>query len=196
MEKVRTNVFVVASPRISALAITRVIRSAGWLTGEPLGSPRDLADIAVGPRDAIILTENATGIVSGASTHTVVSTLRSVFPTVGIVVISVRDSVITCGDARTKVLPGSTSIDALSRELTLLTGELVRSNYGLTSRHIEILQMIAKGASTDEAGAILGIAPKTVNNHLSAAYQRLGTRSLTQAVLIAARAGLIDAGIV
>jgi DNA-binding CsgD family transcriptional regulator len=40
----------------------------------------------------------------------------------------------------------------------------------------------------------LGIAPKTVNNHLSAVYRRLGARNLTQAVLLAARAGLVDVG--
>jgi DNA-binding CsgD family transcriptional regulator len=195
MDQVQTNVFVVASPQIAATAITRAIRSAGWPTGVPLSSPRDLADIAIGPNDVIVLTENTSGNVSGAATPTVISTLRNVFPTVGLVLISVRDTVTPCDDPRTKVLPGSTSIASLSRELTALSGEVANSGYGLTARHLEILQMIAKGASTDEAGAILGIASKTVNNHLSAAYQRLGTRSLTQAVLVAARAGLIDPGL-
>lgn len=62
----------------------------------------------------------------------------------------------------------------------------------LTRRHTEILQLVANGCTTEEVGDQLGIAPKTVNNHLSSVYKRLGARNLTRAVLIAARWGLVD----
>ena len=195
VEQVETKVFVVASPQIAAIAIARAIRNAGWAIGGTLGSPSGLADSSVAPNDVIVVTENMSGQVSSASTETVMITLRRVFPTVGLVLIAVKEDVSPCEDARTRVMPGSTSIPCLSRELTDLSGRAVKVGYGLTARHLEILQMIACGASTCEAGASLGIAPKTVNNHLSAAYQRLGTRSLTHAVLVASRAGLIDPGL-
>ena len=196
MDQVETKVFVVASPQIAAVAIARALRSAGWAIGGSLGSPSALADSSVAPNDVIVVTENMSGQVGGARTETVMTTLRRVFPAVGLVLIAVKEYASQCEDARTRVLPGSTSIPCLSRELTHLSGLVLKVGYGLTARHLEILQMIARGASTDEAGVLLGIAPKTVNNHLSAAYQRLGTRSLTHAVLVASRAGLIDPGLV
>lgn len=62
----------------------------------------------------------------------------------------------------------------------------------ITPRHAQILQFVADGLSVQEAALRLGITPKTVNNHLGAVYRRLGVENLTQAVLLAIRAGLID----
>ena len=64
----------------------------------------------------------------------------------------------------------------------------------LTDRQIEILRLVAKGESTHAIGQLLGISHKTVNNHLGIVYQRLETANLTQAVLRAARLGIIDLG--
>jgi DNA-binding NarL/FixJ family response regulator len=152
--------------------------------------------VSVSGNDVIILVENATGFVSGAPTGTVLGTVRRVFPTVGIVLLSANGGSNMYGDNRVRVLSSATNIAGLCTEVSRLTGSMPTGGPGLTSRHLEILQLIARGATTDEAGVMLGIASKTVNNHLSAAYQRLGARNLTQAVLAAARAGLIDTGIV
>ena len=62
----------------------------------------------------------------------------------------------------------------------------------ITPRHAQILQFVAEGLSVQEAATRLGITSKTVNNHLGAVYRRLGVENLTQAVLHAIRAGLID----
>ena len=62
----------------------------------------------------------------------------------------------------------------------------------ITPRHAQILQYVADGLSVQEAAQRLRITPKTVNNHLGAVYRRLGVDNLTQAVLAAIRAGLID----
>ncbi len=62
----------------------------------------------------------------------------------------------------------------------------------ITPRHTQILQYVADGLSVQEAAQRLGITPKTVNNHLGAVYRRLGVENLTQAVLQAIRAGLVD----
>jgi DNA-binding NarL/FixJ family response regulator len=61
----------------------------------------------------------------------------------------------------------------------------------LTRRHQEILQLVAKGQSTDEVATNLSITPKTVENHLCEIYRRLTARNVVDAVLRAVRAGLI-----
>lgn len=62
----------------------------------------------------------------------------------------------------------------------------------LSDRQIEILQAIADGMSTKQAGRHLGITTKTVHNHLNAIYRKLDAQSLTHAVLSAVRLGIID----
>jgi len=62
----------------------------------------------------------------------------------------------------------------------------------LSDRQVEILQAIADGSTTKQVARDLGIAQKTVHNHLNAIYRRLDTQSLTHAVLSAVRLGIIE----
>lgn len=62
----------------------------------------------------------------------------------------------------------------------------------LSSRQVEILQMIADGSSTKQVARELDITQKTVHNHLNTIYRRLDTQSLTHAVLSAVRRGIIQ----
>jgi DNA-binding NarL/FixJ family response regulator len=62
----------------------------------------------------------------------------------------------------------------------------------LSDRQIEILQSIADGQTTKQVARSLGIAQKTVHNHLNSIYRRLDTQSLTHAVLSAVRLGIIS----
>jgi DNA-binding CsgD family transcriptional regulator len=66
------------------------------------------------------------------------------------------------------------------------------TDLALTGRHIDILQRLAQGDTPTEAATSLGITVKTLNNHLGVIYRRLGTRNVTQAVLMALRAGLVQ----
>lgn len=61
----------------------------------------------------------------------------------------------------------------------------------LSSRQVEILQMIADGLSTKQVARELDITQKTVHNHLNTIYRKLDTQSLTHAVLSAVRRGII-----
>lgn len=61
----------------------------------------------------------------------------------------------------------------------------------ITAREAEVLQLIADGKSTVEAAAELYVSVKTVKNHLASAYSKLDAHDRTQAVLRAARLGLI-----
>jgi DNA-binding NarL/FixJ family response regulator len=61
----------------------------------------------------------------------------------------------------------------------------------ITQREAEVLQMIADGRNTSEAAKELFVSVKTVKNHLASAYAKLDAHDRTQAVLRAARLGLI-----
>lgn len=66
------------------------------------------------------------------------------------------------------------------------------ADYGLTPRESEILQLLATGASNKDIAAMLFISQNTVKNHVRAVLDRLHAGSRTEAVMIGARAGLID----
>ncbi len=76
---------------------------------------------------------------------------------------------------------------ALLREATDVTTEAPV----LSGREVEVLQMIAEGASPPEAAERLFISVKTVKNHLSSIYEKLDARDRTQAVLKGLRMGII-----
>ena len=91
------------------------------------------------------------------------------------------------------VAEASVTLSAHLAEATLSKlGNAPRLHEPLTERQVEVLTLIARGETTREVGRRLGISHKTVNNHLGIAYQRLETANLTQAVLRAARLGIID----
>lgn len=62
---------------------------------------------------------------------------------------------------------------------------------GVSAREIEVLQLIAEGASPTEVAERLFISVKTVKNHLSSIYEKLEARDRTQAVLKGLRLGII-----
>jgi len=63
-------------------------------------------------------------------------------------------------------------------------------NAGLTSREIEVLRLIATGATNREVADYLVISEGTVKNHLAHIFSRLGLRDRTQAVMYAREHGL------
>jgi DNA-binding NarL/FixJ family response regulator len=60
----------------------------------------------------------------------------------------------------------------------------------LTVREREILALAARGQGNAAIAAALGLAPKTVGNHLSAIFAKLRVATRAEAVALAARAGL------
>ncbi len=92
-----------------------------------------------------------------------------------------------------RVADGDTVLSPALAGAMLTTVSDHRSNDDLLSeRQVEILQAIADGMSTKQAGRYLGITTKTVHNHLNAIYRKLDAQSLTHAVLGAVRLGIID----
>ncbi len=62
----------------------------------------------------------------------------------------------------------------------------------LSPRELQILQMVANGATTKEVAHDLGISPHTVKTHLERLYEKLGANDRAEAVAIAMRKGLVD----
>jgi len=81
-----------------------------------------------------------------------------------------------------------------NRVLQLLTGATTPKEFydGLTSREIEILKLIAAGKANKQIAYKLSISEKTVRNHVSNMYEKLGIYDRTQAVLYAIRKGLVE----
>jgi HD-GYP domain-containing protein (c-di-GMP phosphodiesterase class II) len=63
---------------------------------------------------------------------------------------------------------------------------------GLTARELEVLLLVARGASSREVARQLVIADKTARNHVERIYAKLGVSTRAEASLYAMRHGLVD----
>ncbi len=64
----------------------------------------------------------------------------------------------------------------------------------LTEREVQILRLLAQGATNQEIADELGLSEKTVRNRLSEIFAKLHLNNRTQAALYAIREGLADVG--
>jgi DNA-binding NarL/FixJ family response regulator len=84
------------------------------------------------------------------------------------------------------------------RALAAPQGESARppehaSAAALTDREREVVALVAEGLRNEEVGRRLGISEKTVRNHLTAIFQKLGVSGRLELVLVAVRHGLAPA---
>jgi two-component system NarL family response regulator len=61
----------------------------------------------------------------------------------------------------------------------------------LTSREMEVLELVARGMTNREIGAALSVGEETVKAHLKHVFVKLGASDRTEAALIAVQRGLI-----
>ena len=61
----------------------------------------------------------------------------------------------------------------------------------LTPREVEVLQHVANGLMTRQISEVLGISPKTVENHKQRIFTKLGVQNQAHAVSVALRRGLL-----
>lgn len=59
-----------------------------------------------------------------------------------------------------------------------------QQSYGLTRRERQILDLLAQGLGNASIAARIGLTDKTVKNHLSHAYAKLGVTSRSQAIVL------------
>jgi DNA-binding NarL/FixJ family response regulator len=64
----------------------------------------------------------------------------------------------------------------------------------LTIREVEVLRALATNASNTAIAERLGISPKTLRNHISNTYHKLGIYDRAQAVIVALQEGLVEVG--
>jgi len=62
----------------------------------------------------------------------------------------------------------------------------------LTPRELEVLQIIAKGLSNNEAAGVLGLSKATIRTHLEHIYQKLEVTNRVEAVTEGFRQGIIE----
>lgn len=81
-----------------------------------------------------------------------------------------------------------------NRVLEMLTGATTAKEFydGLTAREIEILRLLANGMANKQIAYRLKISDKTVRNHVSNTYEKLGIYDRSQAVLYAVKKGLVE----
>ena len=61
----------------------------------------------------------------------------------------------------------------------------------LTPREVEVLVLVARGASTRHVARILNITPKTAGNHIERIYAKIGASSRSTATLFALQHGML-----
>jgi HD-GYP domain-containing protein (c-di-GMP phosphodiesterase class II) len=73
-------------------------------------------------------------------------------------------------------------------------GKKVKFVAGLTQREVDVLQRLARGGTTKEIGAALGLSPKTIDNHIQSIYGKLDVKTRGGATLFAMEHGLLRPG--
>ena len=99
------------------------------------------------------------------------------------------------GELRRQVRSGRLAADAVDAVLTAAGQEPAKRRAGpsgLTPREIEVLTMIARGASTRQVARTLGITAKTAGTHIERIYTKTGASTRSTATLFAMQHGLLD----
>lgn len=82
--------------------------------------------------------------------------------------------------------------DRLVRLLASFGQESKTTYDGLTTREVQIVRLLASGLANKQIAYQLNVSEKTVRNHISNIYQKLEISDRAQAVLYAARKGLVQ----
>jgi DNA-binding NarL/FixJ family response regulator len=81
---------------------------------------------------------------------------------------------------------------ASSAVLRRMRGETPANGPSLTPREREVLDALAHGLGNKQIATQLGVSERTVKFHVSSLFEKLGAGNRTEAVAIAARAGLVE----
>jgi HD-GYP domain-containing protein (c-di-GMP phosphodiesterase class II) len=96
---------------------------------------------------------------------------------------------------RSEVRAGRMAADAVDAVLTAAGAARPRRRRGpagLTPREVEVLVLIARGATTRQVGRRLGISPKTAGTFIERIYVKTGVSTRSGAALVAVQHGLLD----
>ncbi|MGB3411753.1 MAG: response regulator transcription factor [Microthrixaceae bacterium] len=191
--------------------IRRGLENAGETVVGEANNGEEAVKVVRETRPDVVLMDLSMPVLDGVSATRLIS---EEFPDVKVVVLTMHDDPSRTRDALEAgaiayMTKGTSFADVLDTIRRALAGEEVLSPHLaasmlevvdtvdpsleiLSTRQVEILQMIADGMSTKQVARQLGITQKTVHNHLNSVYRKLDTQSLTHAVLSAVRLGIID----
>lgn len=165
-------------------------------------SLKSALEIAVGlPDSALVLLD--LGLPDGNGID-VLRTFRRQFPLLCVTVVSATDSGVMVAAAlkagATGYIPKTSTPDVILAALNVIVAggryipPQVLAELGnlpaLTVRQLEVLQLIAKGASNRDIARALGIADNTAKQHTHAVLQALNVSSRSQAIVAARRLGI------
>ena len=215
----RVQVLVVQDHPLLASAIARVLESQEDLSVCGIARRGDeAARLAAMEKPAVVVMDfrlpDSTGPVAAAK-------IRSAVPGVAIVFHSAEESETALLDAidagATAYLTKSATADqiieavrrasvgevlipvelfakAIARQRRVVTDRQARAKLPaeFTPRELDVLGLLAEGNDTATMAIRMGIAPHTVEWHVSHVIEKLGVHSKLQAVIAAARMGLIE----
>ena len=147
--------------------------------------------------DAVVLDVRMPGVDGLAAMRVI----HAQAPLAALIVLSTFDDAVTRREAReagaraflTKEVP----INALASTIVRLVREPglhlveVPELPALTPREVEVLRLLADGATNKRVAVVLDIAVDTVKEHCSAVYGKLGANGRMQAIAFARRLGLV-----
>lgn len=87
---------------------------------------------------------------------------------------------------------GEEAADAVLAAAGQRAGKRRAGPAGLTPREVEVLTLLARGASNRQMARTLGISPKTVATHVERIYTKIDVQTRSTATLFAMRHGLLD----
>jgi DNA-binding NarL/FixJ family response regulator len=213
------RVLVVQDHPLLASAIARVLESEGDLSVCGIARRGDeAATLAAREKPSVVLMDFRLPDLSGPIAAV---KIRSAFPEAAIVFHSAEDSEDALLDAidagaiayLTKSATADQIIEAvrraavgevlirvglfakaIARQRKLVTAEQARDKLfaEFTPRELDVLRLLAEGHDTATLARRLGIAPHTVEWHVSHVIEKLRVHSKLQAVIAAARLGLIE----
>jgi two-component system nitrate/nitrite response regulator NarL len=213
------RVLVVQDHPLLAAAIARVLDTEEDLTVVGIARRGDTAAVlAASQNPAVVLMDFRLPDLSGP---VAAANIRSAVPTAAIVFHSAEESEDALLDAidagaiayLTKSATADQIIDAvrrasvgdvlipvdlfakaIARQRKVVTEQLARDKRlaEFTPRELDVLRLLAEGLDTQALATRLGIAPHTVEWHVTHLTEKRGVQSKLQAVIAAARLGLVE----
>jgi DNA-binding NarL/FixJ family response regulator len=80
------------------------------------------------------------------------------------------------------------------RTLDYRPGSYAQQSFDLSDRELEILRLLATSRSPEQIAGVLFLSKKTVQNHLSSIYRKLGVKNRAEAVIKAIEMHLVERG--
>jgi HD-GYP domain-containing protein (c-di-GMP phosphodiesterase class II) len=167
-----------ALARPEALARIGAIASLASERLDGSGYHRGLAGAAIPATGRILAAADACQAMSEPRPHRPALTLKQ-----------------AAAELRAEVRAGRLAADAVDAVLAAAgqhPGKRRAGPAGLTPRELEVLTLIARGASTRQVARALGITAKTAETHIERIYAKIGASTRSTATLFAMQHGLLD----